>query len=123
MTALITEFPFTLKLGYADENGDLHKEGTMRLATAGDEILPLRDPRVQQNPSYLSVILLSRVVTRLGSLPMVTPKVIENLFAADFTMLQDMYNRINERGRDTYDAVCPKCNHAFETEVDSARGP
>lgn len=123
MTALITEFPFTLKLGYADESGDLHKEGTMRLATAGDEILPLRDPRVQQNPSYLSVILLSRVVTRLGSLPVVSPKVIENMFAADFTMLQDMYNRINERGRNTLDTVCPKCSHAFETEMDSSRGP
>ncbi|RKH00542.1 MULTISPECIES: hypothetical protein [Corallococcus] len=123
MTALITEFPFTLKLGYADEGGDLHKDGTMRLATAGDEILPLRDPRVQQNPSYLSVILLSRVVTRLGNLPMVSPKVIENLFAADFAMLQDLYNRINERGRDTLDTVCPKCNHAFETDVESHRGP
>ena len=73
MTALITEFPFVLKLGYADENGDLHKEGTMRLATAADEILPLRDSRVQQNQSYLSIILLSRVVTRLGTLPTVTP--------------------------------------------------
>lgn len=100
MSALITEFPFVLQLGYADENGDLHKEGTMRLATSEDEIMPLRDSRVQQDPSYLSVILLSRVVTRLGTLPIVTPKVIEGLFAADFAQLQDMYNRINERGNE-----------------------
>src|ERR1700722_18223950 len=109
MTALITEFPFVLKLGYADDGGDLHKEGIMRLATAGDEILPLREARVQQNPSYLPVILLSRVVVRLGTLSMITPKVIEGLFAADFAFLQEMYNRINERGRDTIDAACPKC--------------
>jgi hypothetical protein len=117
MNALSTEFPFTLKLGYADDSGNLHREGMMRLATAGDEILPLRDPRVQQNPSYLSIILLSRVVTRLGSLQMVTPKVIEGLFAADFGLLQDMYNRINERGRDAFETTCPKCAHAHEVEV------
>lgn len=121
MTALITEFPFVLKLGYADESGDLHKEGTMRLATAADEILPLRDSRVQQNQSYLSIILLSRVVTRLGTLPTVTPKVIEGLFAADFAALQEMYNRINERGRNAVEVLCPKCNHAFEFEVDTSR--
>jgi hypothetical protein len=99
MSALVTEFPFVLKLGYADDNGDLHKEGAMRLATAADEILPQRDAPEQQNPSYLMVILLSRVVTRLGTLPMVTPKVIESLFAADFAQLVEMYNRINDRGR------------------------
>ena len=92
MTTLNTEFPFVLKLGYTDENGRLHKEGVMRRATPADAILP-RD----QNPGDLSIILLSRVVTRLGTLPMITPKVIEGLFAADFAQLQDMYNRINER--------------------------
>lgn len=123
MTALITEFPFTLKVGYADENGDLHREGTMRLATAGDEILPLRDPRVQQNPDYLTVILLSRVVTKLGGLPTVSPKVIEGLFVADFALLQEMYNRINERGRNALPATCPKCSHSFEVEVPTEPGP
>ncbi|MBX5483937.1 MAG: hypothetical protein IRZ16_19105 [Myxococcaceae bacterium] len=118
MPALITEFPFTLKLGYADENGDLHREGTMRLATAADEILPMRDARVQQNPAYLPVILLSRVITRLGTLPMVSPKVLENLFAVDFAYLQAMYNRINERGMNTIAATCPKCSHAFELDPD-----
>jgi hypothetical protein len=104
MSTLITEFPFVLKLGYVDENGDIHKEGTMRLATAADEILPVRDARVEQNASYLSIILLSRVVTRLGTLPMVTPKVIEGLFAPDFALLQEMYNRINEDWRKTDEA-------------------
>src|SRR5262249_28454556 len=122
MNALVTEFPFTLKLGYADENGDLHREGMMRLATAGDEILPLRDPRVQQNDSYLSVIVLSRVITRLGSLPAINTKVVESLFAADFAMLQDMYNRVNERGVNTIAATCPKCGANVEMEADQPRG-
>ena len=101
MSTLITEFPFVLRLGYADENGDLHKEGAMRLATAADEIMP----QGQENQSYLSIIILSRVVTRLGTLPMITPRVIEGLFAADFAMLQDMYDRTNERGRNTVDEL------------------
>jgi len=122
MNPLVTEFPFTLPLGYADPDGNLHKEGVMRLATAGDELLPLRDPRVQSNPGYLSVIVLARVITRLGTLQAITTKVIEDLFAADFAMLQDMYNRINERGTNTLPASCPKCGHAFEMEVDPPRG-
>ena len=120
MGVLQTEFEFVLPLGYADESGTLHKEGVMRLATAADEILPMKDPRVQQNPAYLSVILLSRVVTRLGSLKMVTPKVIEDLFAADFSYLQEMYNRINQNSSNTIKAVCPKCEHKFDVEVASA---
>ena len=63
-----TEFEFELPRGYVDQNGEVHKRGVMRLATAADEIMPLRDPRVQQNPGYLTVILLSRVVTKLGTL-------------------------------------------------------
>jgi hypothetical protein len=90
-----TEYEFTLPIGYQDEEGTLHREGTMRLATAADEILPLRDPRVQANEAYLIVILLSRVVTRLGLVSQVNPKVIENLYAADLAYLQDLYNRIN----------------------------
>jgi hypothetical protein len=114
MRNLQTEFQFTLPLGYADANGTLHKEGTMRLATAADEILPQKDPRVQQNPAYLPVILLARVVTNLGSLPMLTPQIIEGLFAADFGYLQEMYNRINQNGSDAVKANCPKCEHQFE---------
>ncbi|MCL6590421.1 MAG: hypothetical protein K6U80_10750 [Firmicutes bacterium] len=114
MGVLQTEFEFSLPMGYVDETGTLHKEGTMRLATAADEILPMKDPRVQQNPAYLTVILLSRVVTRLGTLRMVTPLTIEGLFAGDFAYLQELYNRINEYGANVIRTTCPKCEHKFE---------
>lgn len=90
-----TEFEFTLPCGYLDEDGTLHRDGVMRRATAADEILPLKDPRVQKNEAYLIVILLSRVITRLGSVPAINPKVIENLFATDLAYLQNLYNAIN----------------------------
>jgi hypothetical protein len=90
-----TEFEFTLPCGFLDEEGTLHREGVMRRATAADEILPLKDPRVQKNEAYLVVILLSRVVTRLGALPAINPKVVEGLFATDLAFLQELYNRIN----------------------------
>jgi hypothetical protein len=96
MSEISTEFEFTLPIGYRDGDGDLHRQGVMRLATAGDEILPLKDHRVQANPSYLAVIVLSRVVIRLGRLDMINTKVIEDLFSADFTYLQQLYNRINQ---------------------------
>jgi len=91
---LQTEFPFTLPVGYVDEEGSLHQSGVMRLATAFDEIAPLKDPRVQSNPAYLIVILLARVITRLGSLEVINPKVIEGLYAADLSYLQDLYSQI-----------------------------
>ena len=90
-----TEFEFELPKGYVDPNGEIHKQGIMRLATAADEILPLRDPRVQQNSGYLTIILLSRVVTKLGTLSAINTRVIENLFTMDLAYLQDMYQRIN----------------------------
>jgi len=90
-----TEFEFTLPCGYLDEDGTLHRDGVMRRATAADEILPLKDPRVQKNEAYLIVILLSRVVTRLGGVPAINPKVVEGLFATDLAYLQNLYNRIN----------------------------
>ena len=97
---LHTEFSFTLPLGYSDEEGNLHREGIMRLATALDEIAPLKDPRVRSNKAYLLIILLSRVITKLGTLEFISPKVIENLFAGDLTYLQDLYCRINKNGHD-----------------------
>ncbi len=118
MSVLQTEFSFTLPKGYVDETGTVHKEGTMRLSTAADEIMPLKDSRVQQNPVYLTVILLSRVVTSLGSLKMVTPRVIEDLYTADFSYLQEMYNRINQHGADIIKAKCPKCEHDFDVEAE-----
>jgi hypothetical protein len=119
---LQTEFPFTLPRGYVDAEGNLHKEGVMRLATAFDEIAPLKDPRVQSNPAYLLVILLSRVVTRLGSLEVINPKVVEGLFAADLAYLQDFYRRINENGQNRLQIECPHCDRQFEVELDSPGG-
>ena len=114
--AFQTEFEFTLPKGYVDEKGSLHKTGIMRLATAADEILPMKDPRVQANPAYLTVILLSRVVTKLGDLQAVNPKTIENLFASDLSYLQDFYRRINENGSGKIQTTCPKCEYQFEVE-------
>lgn len=116
-----TEYEFELPMGYLDESGTLHRHGTMRLATAGDEILPLKDPRCQSNEAYLIIILLSRVVTKLGSIT-VTPKMIEGLFRADLAHLQALYNRINLVGRATVPAKCPRCEHAFEVGLDDAGG-
>ncbi len=114
---LQTEHPFTLPFGYLDDDGTLHRDGVMRLATAADEILPLKDPRVQSNQAYLIVILLSRVITRLGSVGQMTPKVIEGLWAADLAYLQEFYNRINRNGAATVEALCPKCQHEFAVEM------
>jgi hypothetical protein len=93
-----TEIEFTLPKGYLDPTGVLHREGVMRLATAADEILPLRDPRVQQNPAYLTIIVLARVITRLGALQDVNTKVIEGLFASDLNYLQALYEKLNGDG-------------------------
>jgi hypothetical protein len=114
----LTEFEFTLPKGYVDEEGNLHKKGTMRLATAADEILPMKDPRVQSNPAYLTVILFSRVITKLGSLEAINPKVIENLFASDLSYLQELYRRINENDAGTIRTTCPKCEYQFDVEVE-----
>ena len=115
--ALQTEFEFTLPKGYIDEDGNLHKAGVMRLATAADEILPMKDPRVQSNPAYLSMILLSRVVTKLGSLSDINPRIMEGLFVTDLSYLQEFYRRINEQGNSRVKAVCPKCENEFEVEI------
>jgi len=113
-----TEFPFTLPKGYSDGDGNLHREGVMRLATAFDEIAPLKDPRVQSNPAYLLVILLARVVTKLGTLEHVNPKLIEALYAGDLAFLQDLYGRINANGHNRVRAQCPHCDKPFEVELD-----
>ncbi|MDY0130542.1 MAG: phage tail assembly protein [Methanosarcina vacuolata] len=111
-----TEFEFTLPKGYVDDEGNLHRKGIMRLATAADEILPMKDPRVQANPPYLTVILLSRVIIKLGDLPVIDTKIIEGLFASDFAYLQDFYNRVNDNGSPNIKVTCPKCEHIFEVE-------
>jgi hypothetical protein len=118
---LTVEHEFILPMGLVDEDGTLHREGVMRLATAADEILPLADPRVQRNPGYLSMILFSRVVTSLGDLHNVTPKTIESLFAADLSYLQTLYNQINglEEG---VGVICPECRNHFVPEDAPAGG-
>src|SRR3954452_1420103 len=114
---LRTEFPFVLPRGYVDESGTVHRDGVMRLATARDEILPLRDPRVRENEAYLTVVLLGRVITRLGTLPQVTNGVIEGLFASDLAFLQDLYRRVNQEGHTQAEVSCPACQHQFTVDL------
>ena len=121
--SLQTDFPFTLPRGYVDSEGRLHKEGTMRLATAKDEVAPLQDHRVKNNPGYLAVILLARVVTRLGDLPQVYPQLIEDLPVADFAYLQALYRRINEHGHNRMSVTCPACEKTFEVEAEPLGEP
>jgi hypothetical protein len=111
-----TEHEFTLPMGLLSDDGTLHRDGAMRLATAADEILPLRDPRVEKNPAYLTVVLLSRVITRLGPQRELTPKDVEGLFSADLAYLQDLYNEINRVDGEASAVTCPECSHDFEVE-------
>jgi hypothetical protein len=115
---LQTEFPFTLPRGFVDADGNLHREGVMRLATAYDEIAPMKDPRVQANPGYLVIILLSRVIVKLGDLPQVNPKVIESFFAGDLAYIQDMYRRVNAYGDNRIEVTCPHCEGKFKVEFE-----
>ncbi len=114
---LQTEFEFTLPRGYVDGEGNLHRRGVMRLATAADEIIPLRDPRVKGNQAYLVIILLSRVVTKLGDLQDINTRTVEGLFSADLAYLQDFYRRINENGNTLMPVTCPECSHSFEVDI------
>lgn len=120
--ALQTEFEFTLPRGFVDSDGNLHRDGVMRLATAADEIYPLKDMRVKANQAYLVIVLLSRVITRLGSVDSITPTVIEKLFSADLAYLQDFYQQINENGSSHRPATCPECSHSFEVDIGSPPG-
>jgi hypothetical protein len=116
-SGLQTEYPFVLPRGFVDDAGALHRAGVMRLATARDEILPLRDPRVRENEAYLSVVLLSRVLVRLGTLTDVHAGIVERLFAADLAFLQDLYRRINQEGHTLAAVTCPSCGHDFQVDV------
>lgn len=111
------EFPFVLPRGYVDASGQVHQSGRMRLATALDEIEAFRDPRVQANEAYLPVVLFSRVVVQLGSLPLVSPAVIEGLFAADLAYLEDLYQNLNDPGRIVLGVVCPHCGTKFQAQL------
>lgn len=115
--ALITEFEFVLPRGYVDDSGTVHRHGTMRLATARDELVPVHDDRVRENPAYLTIVLLGRVVTRLGTVTDVHPRIIETMFATDVAFLQDLYRRINQEGHTRATANCPSCEHEFTVDV------
>jgi hypothetical protein len=124
VAGLQTEFAFTLPKGYVDGEGVLHRHGTMRLATARDEIEPLRDAQARQNEAYLAVLLLARVVTRIGEITEITPDVVEELYAADFDHLQRLYERINTDGEAVGAVTCPHCSAPFEvdlTEIEDGR--
>ncbi|WP_234543886.1 hypothetical protein AB5J52_24055 [Streptomyces sp. R39] len=118
---LRTEFPFQLPRGYVDEQGTVHRDGVMRLSTARDELIPLRDVRVQENPAFLSVVLLGRVITRLGTLPLVHDGIVENMFASDLAFLQDFYRQINAEGHTRAAVNCPHCSEPFEVELGGSR--
>jgi hypothetical protein len=112
-----TEVPFTLPMGYVDGNGNVHREGLMRLATARDEIEPLGDVEVRQNQAYLSVLLVARTVTRIGEITEITPELVEGLYAGDFDHLQRLYERINSNGESVGVVSCPNCSHEFEVDM------
>ena len=116
-THLTTEIEFTLPRGYVDSAGQVQRLGRMRLALAIDEIEAMQDPRVQANEAYLSIALLSRVIVQLGSLPMVTPQVLERMFAADVAYLEEVYLRLNAAEQILLDVTCPQCSGLFQVQV------
>ena len=120
--AFQTEFEFTLPVGYVDQAGNLHRHGAMRLATAMDEVAPLKDLRVRSNQAYLTIVLLSRVITRLGNLPAINTGIIENLFVADLSYLQALYRQINEEGKSTLQVTCPACETRHEVDLTELGG-
>ncbi|MEU7531735.1 hypothetical protein AB0A74_38790 [Saccharothrix sp. NPDC042600] len=121
LSPMRTEFNFELPRGYVDDAGVVHRTGVMRLATARDELVPLRDDRVRENAAYLTVVLLARVIVRIGTVTDVHAGVVENLFASDLAFLQDMYRRINSEGHTRAAVACPECGHGFSVDVAGGR--
>jgi hypothetical protein len=119
--SLRTEFEFELPRGYVDRSGTVHRKGVMRLATARDELVPLHDERVKENPAYLTIVLLGRVITRLGTLEEVHGGILENMFASDVAFLQDLYRRINQEGHTRASVTCPSCNRDFTVDMAGGR--
>jgi len=118
---LQTEFTFRLPRGYVDADGTVHRDGAMRLATARDELAPLIDVRVKQNAAYLSVVLLSLVITRIGTVTTIRTDTIEQLFASDLAFLQDLYRRINAEGHTLAEVSCPNCDTTFDVDLAGGR--
>ena len=123
MSMLQTEYEFTHPRGFVDKEGTVHRQGVMRLATAMDEITPLRDARVKANEAYLSIMILARVITRLGTLPDVHTGVMEHMFTSDLTYLQEFYRSINEAGNSLGRVSCPSCKTEFEVEPGELMAP
>lgn len=115
---LKTVYPFCLPKGYVDAEGTLHREGRMRLATAGDELSALRDLRVKEDETMLNTVLLSRVVVSLGTLPAITPDIIQGLFICDMEYLQNMYDTINRSDKPQLPVTCPYCGKEFTKAMD-----
>ncbi|MEU0562067.1 hypothetical protein AB0J72_31405 [Dactylosporangium sp. NPDC049742] len=118
---LRTEFPFELPRGYVDPAGVVHRDGVMRLATARDELVPLRDDRVRENPAYLTVVLLARVVVRIGTVTDIHAGLVEDLFAVDVAHLQDLYRRLNTDGPPTASVTCPGCGTGIAVDLSGSR--
>lgn len=118
---LRTTFSFQLPRGYVDGDGNVHRDGVMRLATARDELIPLRDDRVRENAAYLTVVLLGRVVTRIGTITDVHAGIMENLFASDLAFLQELYRRVNSEGHTRMSVSCPECRHDFLVDLAGGR--
>jgi hypothetical protein len=118
---LRTEFPFVLPRGYVDSAGTVHGHGVMRLATARDELVSQRDERVRENPNYLAVVLIGRVVTSLGGIEDVHAGIIENMFASDLAFLQDLYRRVNQDGHTLARVACPNCSNEFAVDIAGSR--
>ena len=119
--SLRTEFAFELPRGYVDSSGVVHRQGVMRLATARDELVPLYDDRVRENAAYLTVVLLARVITRLGTLTDIHPGMVENFFASDLAFLQDLYRRVNQEGHTRAAVTCPACHEQFSVDLAGGR--
>jgi hypothetical protein len=123
MGELKTDFEFTLPTGYVDEDGALHRDGVMRLAKAIDEVAPFEDARAGVNEAYISVLLISRVLSRLGTISPVPPSVVERLFASDFAFLQEIYIRLNEHGNRFVETACPSCGRRFGLDLAMLAAP
>ena len=119
--ALVSEFDFELPRGYVDRDGAVHKRGAIRIATARDELLPLHDDRVRENPAYLTVVLLARVITRLGTLTDIHAGIVEGMFASDVAFLQDLYRSINQEGHTRAGVTCPSCEREFSVDLAGGR--
>ncbi|MEB3210436.1 MAG: phage tail assembly protein [Leptolyngbyaceae bacterium] len=119
-SGLITEFPFTLPRGLVDAEGTVHRHGHMRLSTARDEMLAQKDRRIHDYPGYATLVLLSQVITQLGTLSQITPEMLENLFSPDLAYLREAYHRLNQQGHLHIPAQCPHCSQHFDMELASS---